>query len=228
MKATRGGSWVWAQGGVLWGLCVLCGLSGLSGLSVMGACGGMVEVALPVVDEVDEPEAVLVWVGRGEAERLEGGVWVRDPRFDYEFSVEQRRYAGRWRSFKTMRRQHPGYDGSAGPREQVLWFAIDYQAAAAGAGSGDALRGEVRSRLGTGEVVSDPGFRRATVVIRPEISSQAPFDTFRITQHYRYEEGLLDELVELVKRGDGEERPWVRNRERARLFVPGPFAARAP
>ncbi len=184
---------------------------------VLSACGGMVEVAAPLGEEVGPTDAVLVWVGRGEAERFESEAWVRDPRFDYEFSVEQRRYAGRWRSFKTMRRSHPDYDGSAGPREQVLWFAIDFKTGPAGVG------GVVRSRLGDGEVVSDPEFRRSELVIKPEISSHAPFDTYRITQHYRYEDGLLEETVELLKLGDGPERPWVRNTERATLYVPGRF-----
>lgn len=188
---------------------------------VLSACGGMVEVAAPVGEDPRESgeAAVLMWVGRGETERWEDGSWVRDDRFDYEFSVEQRRYAGRWRSFKTMRRTHPDYDGSAGPREQVLWFAIDYRTDAS------EVRGVVRSRLGEGEVTSDPEFRRAEIVIRPQIPSQAPFDTFLIRQHYRYEDGLLEETVELVDRGDGAERPWVRNHERARLFVPGTFVA---
>ena len=185
---------------------------------VLGACGGMVEVAAPLGEEVGPTDAVLVWVGRGEAERFERGAWVRDARFDYEFSVEQRRHAGRWRSFKTMRRSHPDYDGSAGPREQVLWFAIDFQTGAAGE-----VGGVVRSRLGDGEVVSDAEFRRSELVIRPEISSQAPFDTYRIKQHYRYEDGLLEETVELVKLGDGAERPWVRNTERATLYAPSRF-----
>lgn len=200
-------------------------------LWMLGACGGMVEVAAPVGAESGEPEAVLVWVGRGEAERFEAGKWVRDTSFDYEFSVEQRRYDGRWRSFKTMRRTHPDYDGSAGPRDQVLWFAIDYASGpkrGAEEPEGMTLRGEVRSRLGRGEVVTDPGFRRGEIVIRPEISSHAPFDTYRIRQYYRYEEGLLEETVELVKTGDGPEKVWVRNTEKATLFAPGPYVAGRP
>jgi hypothetical protein len=61
------------------------------------------------------------------------------------------------------------------------------------------------------------------IVIRPDVSSQAPFDTYRIEQNYRYEDGLIEETVELVKLGDGPEKPWVRNTERATLYTPGRF-----
>lgn len=184
---------------------------------VMAACGGMPDVPVPVGDEPQAPEVVLVWVGRGEAERQVDGQWQRAPAFDYSFTVEQRRYAGRWRSYKTMRRLHPSYDGSAGPREQVLWFEVAWSD-----GGGD-RSGVIRSGLGDGTVTSDREFRRSAMSLRPEISVHAPFDTYRITQHYRYEEGRLDEVVELVDHDDGREVPWVRNTERAELFSAGPL-----
>ena len=46
----------------------------------------------------------------------------------------------------------------------------------------------------------------------------APFDTYRITQAYRYEEAALDEVVELFRSG-ATETPWVRNTEHAVLYA---------
>ncbi len=43
-----------------------------------------------------EPELTLVWLGRGEVERFVDERWERAPAFDYDFSVEQRRFASRW------------------------------------------------------------------------------------------------------------------------------------
>jgi len=44
---------------------------------------------------------------------------------------------------------------------------------------------------------------------------------FRITQEYRYEEGVLVELVELFKVDrDGQENPFARIEEEARMFYP--------
>jgi hypothetical protein len=159
----------------------------------------------------------LVWVGRGEAERFEGGAWRRTPQFDYEFSVEQRRYAGHWDSVKTMRRRHPDYDGSAGPRVQTYSFRIELAQGA----KPDEASYRVRSSLGHGVGQGDAEFRNAVLEIDADISMFAPFDRYRITQHYRYEEGKLSELVEL---NDGAT-PWVRNREEAVLFGERSFEA---
>lgn len=158
------------------------------------------------------PEEVIVWVGHGQAERLEGGRWVRVPAFDYDFSVEQKRFADHWESVKTMRRASPDYDGSAGPREQILWFRIDYLA------DGSDVRGEIQSAIGPGEMATDREFRQAELVIHPDVAEPAPFDTYRITQRYLYEDGRLEETVELFDHEDGREIPWVRNQEQATLF----------
>lgn len=178
------------------------------------ACGAAAPVPLDLRDRAaDEPELELVWVGRGECERMEGDAFVRAPAFDYDFSVVQRRYADRWESVKTMRRLHSGYDGSAGPREQVLGFRIGLDAMLDGRAGG-----EVRSTLGIGRWTADPEFRESTVTLAADVSAMAPFDTYRIVQHYRYEDGELEEEVEL--RDGGEAGPiWVRNHEHARLFA---------
>ncbi len=60
---------------------------------------------------------------------------------------------------------------------------------------------------------------------RPEVSSFAPFDTLRLQQHYRYEEGSLEETVELLDHSGGKEVPYVRNDERATLYATRRFDA---
>lgn len=157
------------------------------------------------------PETTLVWVGRGEAERFDRGRWVRAEAFDYEFTVEQRRYPDHWESVKHMTRRHPAYDGSAGPRDQTLYFEL-HLGPSSPAGK---LPVRIESTLGPGEGSSDKTFERASLVMHPDISSFAPFDTYRIEQSYLYREGKLTETVALDK-GD---RPWVRNRETATLFA---------
>lgn len=156
----------------------------------------------------DVPEATLVWVGTGECERFVQGAWVRAPEFDYDFSVEQRRLKDRWESVKSLRRRHPAYDGSAGERLQTWFFLLEFD------GAGAAVPVKVQSSLGDGSGTTDPAFRGAALELRARVSDLAPFDRYRIVQDYRYEDGVLHEVVSLDK-GD---RPWVRNVERATLF----------
>lgn len=158
----------------------------------------------------------LVWVGRGEAERLEGGTWKRIPEFDYDFTVEQRRDAHHWESVKSLRRRHPDYDGSAGPREQTMFFRLTYTAT----GEDGRVASTIHSSLGEGSGHTDPEFRQAVLEMRPDISRFAPFDRYRISQTYAYERGALEETVMLL---DGET-PWVRNTEKAALFAPHAFS----
>lgn len=172
------------------------------------APGGM------VLGAAAEPLVTLVWVGRGEAERFDQGAWHRTPELDYEFSVEQRRFADHWDSVKTMRRRHPGYDGAAGPRVQTYLFHL------ALAPAGDAAAYHIRSTLGAGTGRGDREFREAVLDITADVSRFAPFDRYRITQRYQYEAGRLTELVEL---NDGAS-PWVRNHEEATLFGASRFA----
>ena len=161
------------------------------------------------------PLATLVWVGRGVAERHGPDGWAPAPSFDYDFTVVQRRYADHWDSTKTMRRSHPGYDGSAGPRLLVYQFRLDLAP-----GPDAAVAYRIASTIGNGRGHGDPEFRKAVLELTADVSMFAPFDRYRITQHYQYEEGRLTELVEL---NDGAA-PWVRNHEEALLFGPERFA----
>jgi hypothetical protein len=139
--------------------------------------------------------------------------WQRIPEFDYEFSVIQRRYGGRWESTKEMHRRHPSYDLSAGPRDQTYSFNIEWSTPA-----NEPVVGTVWSTLGDGTLRTDREFRKGILEIAANVSSFAPFNTYRITQDYRYEEGKLVELVELFKKKGDAEQPWVKNEEEARLF----------
>lgn len=167
-----------------------------------------------------EAELTLVWVGRGECERLEGGAWVRHPEFDYDFSVEQRRMGDRWESVKSMRRLHPAYDGSAGERAQTYFFHLAWERPE----TDGVLRARLTSTIGHGEGTTDREFRRAELNFTADgVSSMAPFDRYRITQTYDYEAGRLTETVELNKGAAA----WVRNHEVATLYAAHRFD-RAP
>jgi hypothetical protein len=181
----------------------------------LAACSAPRPVLPTTREALPDPETTLVWVGTGEAERFENGVWKRVPEFDYEFTVLQRRYRDHWESTKELHRRHPDYDGSAGPRDQTYFFYLDYQPSNAA--------GEVESRvdssLGQGQGQTDREFRNARLEMKAEVSSFAPFDSYRITQKYRYEEGALEEQVELFKKETAGESPWIRNHEEATLFA---------
>jgi len=165
---------------------------------------------------------LLVWVGTGSASAFVDGAWQRAPNHDYEFSVTQRRYGDRWESIKVQHRRHPDYDGSAGARDQVHYFRIELPAS----GASPEVAFGLRSSFGEGSGRIDPEFRAGTMEFDARgISRFAPFNRYRITQQYRYEEGELLEVVELFKRKGTTDAPFMRFEERAGLFAPHRFAA---
>lgn len=188
--------------------------------ALLAACASPRSWVPPASAQPDE--VTLVWVGTGRCERLVDGAWVHAPQFDYDFSVEQRRSRDRWESVKSLRRRHPDYDGSAGPRLSTWFFHLDL------AGEGPGVAVGVRSSLGDGVGTTDSAFRHADLELRADVGSLAPFDRYRIVQDYRYEDGVLEEVVSL----DKGPAPWVRNLERATLFAPqrfpGPPTTRGP
>jgi hypothetical protein len=144
-------------------------------------------------------------------------VWVRTPASDYEFLVRQNRFPDHWESLKVQNRTDPDYDGSAGPADQQHFFLIEYGRPNA---EGN-LPITLRSTYGDGTGLSDTEYRKAVIEFEAEgVSRFAPYNRFRITQHYLYEEGLLEETVELFKlKDDGTETPFVKVEERARIFT---------
>jgi len=53
----------------------------------------------------------------------------------------------------------------------------------------------------------------------PYINKFIPYNKFRITQNYNYEEGVLTETVELIKEKDGKETPFMKNEETALIYI---------
>ena len=157
----------------------------------------------------------IIWSGIGESYTYVDGKYERNESNDYSFEVVQRRYNNSWKSIKNMHRIHPEYDGKAGDREQTMFFAIDFFQ------EGEEILSKINSSLGNGTGISDKEFREQTIQFSvTDISSFAPYNTMRITQHYKYEEGVLLETVELFKAKDDKEIPFAKIEEKAYIFRP--------
>lgn len=157
----------------------------------------------------------IIWLGTGTSYRFVEGVYQADPTYDYTFSVTQRRYEGLWKSIKDLHRLHPGYDGVAGPRDQTMYFEIAFEKAE------KELVTSLKTSLGIGEGKSDFAYRNQSLEVQLEgLSSLVPYNILRITQEYQYEEGVLLETVELFKRKDGSDTPFMKIEERAEIFRP--------
>jgi hypothetical protein len=186
-------------------------------LFAVGCAGGPEASVLSGATPLSSPalDEQLVWVGNGTAYVYQDEGWVRTPESDYEFLVRQNRFSDHWESLKVQNRTHPDYDGSAGPADQQHFFLINY-----GPESGGRLPVTLRSTYGDGSGVADPEYREAVLEFSAAgVSRFAPYNRFRITQHYVYEEGRLEETVELFKlEDDGTESPFVRIEERAIIF----------
>ena len=74
--------------------------------------------------------------------------------------------------------------------------------------------------LGKGTGYSDSEFRNLIVELMPKcISTFAPFNTYRITQSYQYEEGFLKESIEIFKKKSGREEPFMKIEGEAMIFT---------
>ncbi|GAB4409478.1 MAG: hypothetical protein OHK0039_13190 [Bacteroidia bacterium] len=181
----------------------------------LAACTPTRQPVVPLQRSYDlEVPYTIIWYGVSEAYRYSDGGWQRDWSYDYVFDVVQRRYDTVWRSVKTLHRLHPDYDGRAGARSQTMYFEMAYVQQA------QALHATLSSSLGSGTGVSDTAFRAQTLEIDlADMPAMAPYNRLRITQQYRYEAGLLTETVELFKRRDGVNTPFMKNEERAWFFL---------
>lgn len=54
--------------------------------------------------------------------------------------------------------------------------------------------------------------------IAADVSRFAPFNVYRIEQHYGYEHARLTETVDLIERAGSSDKRFVRNDETAQLF----------
>ncbi|MBB6563015.1 hypothetical protein HNP48_005732 [Acidovorax soli] len=190
----------------------------LAGCATLATASGK-PGSLPLSDTpFPAAQATIAWVGTGLAHVFANGQWQRAPAHDYDFSVTQRRYAQHWESVKVQHRRHGAYDGSAGARDQVHYFRVDYPAST-GTGS---ISARLSSSMGDGTGQIDGALREGALEMAARgVSMFAPFNHYRITQQYRYEEGLLTEQVELFKRsGNSSDTPFMKFEERATLLAP--------
>ena len=172
--------------------------------------------ALPLTEGAasETPLASSVFAGRGRAYRFEGGAWRPDPAYDYEFTVLEKRFAGRWEAVKEIHRRHPRYDGRAGPRDQSLYFSVT--ASPCEASGSDLL---VDGTLGRGKG------RETAEGIELEIEARekgwfVPFNTIRIRQRLEASSGRLEETVELLSRKGGKEVPFMKVEEEGTVYRP--------
>ncbi|WP_235958290.1 hypothetical protein [Flammeovirga agarivorans] len=185
------------------------------------SCGTSSKIIVPLNETLPSTNDnyTIVWVGKGKAFTFQDGKYIRNAANDYAFEVVQRRYTNTWKSIKNMHRVHPNYDGKAGEREQTMFFEIDYHK------EGSQIRSEIHSSLGNGKGHSDHEFREQKIQFEAEgISYFAPYNTYRITQHYNYEEGVLTETVELFKLENDIEIPFAKIEEKALIFIPTQLA----
>ena len=159
----------------------------------------------------------IIWNGISKAYRYENEQWVRSESYDYQFDVIQKRYKNQWKSIKSLHRIHPDYDGKAGDRDQAMYFEVVYKNL-----EDEKVQSVINASLGKGTGISDPEFRNSKLTMYVENPSVfMPYNKFRISQHYNYEEGVLTETIELIKEKDGKETPFMKNEESAFIFVKG-------
>ncbi len=184
---------------------------------VLASCTTTQQAIIPTNPQLPttQDNYTITWLGNSKAFVYANGKYQRAETYDYTFSVVQRRYGNVWKSVKDLHRIHPDYDGKAGKRDQTMYFGIDFSQTSAG------IVSKIHSSLGKGKGKSDKEFREQSFELTYDnISSFAPYNTMRITQHYQYEQGLLLETVELFKRKGDKEIPFMKIEERAEIFRP--------
>lgn len=197
----------------------------LGTVALMSACSSIKKTAIvPTTPKSDfEDTYTIVWNGKSEAYRFIDGQYVRDETYDYVFNVVQKRYDTKWKSTKTLHRNHPDYDFRGGQRSQTMYFEVDYYQ------NGETKLGStLNTSLGGGKGVSDLEFREQNLIIQLDqnnpyynISKYTPFNKMKITQHYNYEEGVLTETVELYKEKNGKITPFSKMEETAVFYIKG-------
>jgi hypothetical protein len=182
------------------------------------SCSSTQTSVVPLTDKLNPDNAyTIVWNGISEAWRYENDQWIRAAEYDYQFNVVQKRYEKAWESVKTLQRLHPDYDGRAGNRDQTMYFEVSYHGITDGEVSAN-----INSSIGNGTGITDNEFRHSVLEIYVKNPSRfMPYNKFRITQNYNYEEGILTEVVELILEKEGIETPFMKNEEKAWFFMKG-------
>ncbi|MFZ4521022.1 MAG: hypothetical protein ACOYNC_04925 [Bacteroidales bacterium] len=181
------------------------------------SCSVSNKVIVPLAGQVVVDDTyTIIWNGTSLAYRFVNDKWERAANYDYQFNVMQKRYDNQWKSIKTLHRIHPGYDGKAGQRDQTMYFELSYKS------HNDSILCDLHSSLGKGKGFTDKEFRNQTIEFKVDnLSKFAPYDHIRITQEYKYEQGVLEETVFLYKEKDGREIPFMKNQERASFYMKG-------
>lgn len=187
-------------------------------LIVLASCSTSKQVTVPLSRSIELDDTyTIIWNGINKAYRYENGQWLRAESYDYQFDVVQKRYDNHWKSVKSLHRIHPNYDGKAGDRDQTMYFEIAYKNLIDGK-----VQAIINSSLGNGTGTTDTEFRKSELTMYvPNASKFMPYNKFRITQDYNYEEGVLTETVELIKEKGGKEIPFMKNEETALIFIKG-------
>jgi hypothetical protein len=182
------------------------------------SCATSQNAVIPFASKVVvEDTYTIIWNGVSEAYRFVDGSWIRAENYDYQFNVTQKRYHNKWKSIKSLHRINPDYDGKAGARDQTMYFEVDYKSL-----KESEVLSVITSSLGDGVGSTDREFRKAELILYVKSpSSFMPFNKLRITQKYNYEEGLLTETVELLKEKNGKEIPFMKNEEKAYIYLKG-------
>lgn len=184
----------------------------------ISSCNSTSKTSIPLSNNLLLDDTyTIIWNGTSQAYKYDQGHWLRAESYDYQFDVIQKRYDKVWKSIKSMHRIHPDYDGKAGDRDQTLYFEVYYQKL-----QEQKVQSQIQSSLGKGTGSSDTEFRNATLIMYVENPSAfMPYNKFRIKQNYNYEEGTLTETVELLLEKDGKETPFMKNEEKAWIFLKG-------
>lgn len=178
------------------------------------ATGQKTVIPLSNTVELDDTYTII-WNGVSKAYRYKNGSWNRDESYDYQFNVVQKRYENHWKSIKTLHRIHPDYDGKAGERDQTMYFEVIYKTL-----KEQKVQSEILASIGNGTGTSDIEFRVSELTMYvPNPSRFLPYNKFRISQNYNYEQGILTETVELILEKDGKETPFMKNEETALIFI---------
>ncbi len=183
---------------------------------ILASCSSSKQIIVPLSESIELDETyTIIWNGISKAYRYENGRWLRAENYDYQFNVVQKRYDNHWKSIKSLNRIHPDYDGKAGNRDLTMYFDVAYKNLIDGK-----VQAIINSSLGNGTGTTDTEFRKSVLTMYvPNASKFMPYNKFRITQNYNYEEGVLTETVELIKEKDGKETPFMKNEETALIYI---------
>ena len=177
------------------------------------ACSSL-HTTLPLTDQPPATaQTSSVFVGNGRASRFVDGSWIRLPEQDYELILLERRFADRWEVIKELHRRHPRYDGSAGPRDQTLYFLVRTKPAG-DRGLDLIIEGTLGS--GTGHETADGG---VLLELAPTAKGWfVPFDMIRISQTRTGTQAGFEEFVELFSVREGHEIPFMRIQEEGSIY----------